>query len=153
MLAAPRTAILRLIFAGLAAAGLSGCGGGVVPPARPSAVPPAPRARATARAPARSAARPPAPAVARPPARLSLPGLESVVGASAAALVRDFGQPRLDIHEGDARKLQFAGGACVLDIYLYPPPRGGEPRADYVDARLPDGRDADRAGCVAALRR
>jgi hypothetical protein len=62
-----------------------------------------------------------------------------------------FGRPDLDIQEGDARKLQFASSICVLDAYLYPPTRGGEPVVTHVDARLPDGRDVDRASCVAAL--
>jgi hypothetical protein len=61
------------------------------------------------------------------------------------------GQPGLDIHEGRARKLQFLGPICVLDAYLYPPPNGAEPVVTHVDARLPDGRDMDRASCVAAL--
>lgn len=82
-----------------------------------------------------------------------LPGLEGVIGADASALIDQFGKPRLDVHEGDARKLQFSGAPCVLDIYLYPPDKGGEPRATYVDARRSsDGRDVDRAACIAALR-
>ena len=84
---------------------------------------------------------------------LRLPGLESVIGADARTLTGEFGTPRLDVREGDARKLQFSGQACVLDIYLYPPDNGGEPRATYVDARrASDGQDVDRAACVAALR-
>ena len=47
----------------------------------------------------------------------------------AAALVRYFGQPRLDVAEGDMRKLQFAGEACVLDVFLYPLRPGAEPVA------------------------
>lgn len=83
-----------------------------------------------------------------------MPGLESVIGADASALIGQFGTPRLDVHEGDARKLQFSGAACVLDIYLYPPDKGGTPRATYVAARrASDGLDVDRAACVAALRR
>ena len=85
---------------------------------------------------------------------LALPGLEGVIGASAGGLTRAFGQPRLDVIEGDARKLQFSSSACVLDVYLYPPRGGAEPVATYVDARrATDGRDVDRAACVAALRR
>jgi hypothetical protein len=76
-----------------------------------------------------------------------------VIGARSADLSRLFGPPRLDVVEGDARKLQFVGPACVLDVYLYPPDRG-EVRATYVDARRStDARDVDRAACVAALRR
>jgi hypothetical protein len=78
-------------------------------------------------------------------------GLEGVMGRPAAALTGQFGTPELDVREGDARKLQFTGAACVLDAYLYPPAAGGEPIVTHLDARLPDGRDIDRASCVAAL--
>ena len=78
-------------------------------------------------------------------------GLESVLGRTAATLQSQFGRPDLDIREGPARKLQFTAPACVLDAYLYPPAAGGEPIVTHVDARLPDGRDFDRASCVAAL--
>ena len=90
------------------------------------------------------------PLTARP---LALPGLEGLIGAGPAELGRQFGKPRLDVIEGDARKLQFIGAACVLDIYLYPAAPGREPVATYVDARrASDGQDVDRAACVAALR-
>lgn len=82
------------------------------------------------------------------------PGLEGVVGVDAKALSRLFGPPRLDVVEGDARKLQFIGTACLLDVYLYPSSRSREPLATYVDARrASDGRDVDKGACVAALRR
>ena len=84
----------------------------------------------------------------------ALPGLEGVIGAGQAELIRQFGAARLDVWEGDARKLQFVGTACVLDVYLYPPEKGREPEATYVDARrASDGQDVDRAGCVAALKK
>lgn len=107
---------------------------------------------------------PPAPKLVRPapPAAIQtqrprphiqvLPGLEGVIGADAEALTRQFGAPRLDVREGDARKLQWSGIPCVLDAYLYPPDAGGRPVATFVDARRGDGRDVDRAACVAALR-
>lgn len=90
-----------------------------------------------------------------PPAKFqTIPGLEGVIGASRSQLVGRFGTPRLDVWEGDARKLQFTANACVLDIYLYPTPTSREPLATYVDARRSsDGQDVDRAACVAALRR
>jgi hypothetical protein len=78
-------------------------------------------------------------------------GLESVLGRTARLLETQFGRPDLDIREGPARKLQFSAPACVLDAYLYPPAAGGEPIVTHVDARLPDGRDFDRASCVAAI--
>jgi hypothetical protein len=77
----------------------------------------------------------------------------SVVGADAEALIRQFGPPRLDIHDGDARKLQWSGTACILDAYLYPPAQGGQATATFVDARRGDGRDVDRTACITALRK
>ncbi len=72
----------------------------------------------------------------------------------AASLLTQFGNPRLDVREGDMRKLQFAGEACVLDVYLYPLAPQGEPVATHLEARrASDGQDVDRAACVAALRR
>jgi hypothetical protein len=78
-------------------------------------------------------------------------GLETVVGRTAGYLEAELGTPDLDIREGAARKLQFSSPACVLDAYLYPPQGRGEPIVTWIDARLPDGRDANRVSCVAAL--
>ncbi len=121
----------RIIAIGLATLTLSACvgSGGVVPPAQRSQPP-----------------------VARQNPMTNIVGLEQVMGQDERGLVRLFGDPRLDIREGDARKLQFTGDACVLDTYLYPE-GSREPVVTYVDARTPDGRTADRASCVAALRR
>jgi hypothetical protein len=100
---------------------------------------------------ARPLPRPAQPAQPVQPRGFSLAGLENVMGRSARALEAEFGRPALDTVEGNARKLQYVGSACVLDVYLYPPRGGGEPVVTYVDARLPDGRDVDRASCAAAL--
>lgn len=78
-------------------------------------------------------------------------GLEAVMGRSASVITGQLGAPALDVREGDARKLQFAGPVCVLDAYLYPPAARGDPIVTYVDARRPDGSDFDRASCLAAL--
>ena len=137
---------MKVAVIALGALLLAGCAT-TAPPAQPA--PAGAKATKTAAAPTR--ARP-----SRKPSRaavpLALPGLESVIGSSAAALTRMFGNPRLDIVEGDARKLQFSGLPCVLDAYLYPPAPGREPETTYIDARRPDGADTDRAGCVTALR-
>ncbi|MET1112754.1 MAG: hypothetical protein ABWX67_14640 [Allosphingosinicella sp.] len=99
----------------------------------------------------------PAPAATRAPPQRVVPynstGLENVVGRTARMLEAQFGKPSLDVREGPARKLQFAGPACVLDAYLYPPKGGGEPIVTHIDARLRDGRDLDPASCVVALGR
>ena len=88
------------------------------------------------------------------PTIMRMPGLESVIGADARRLGELFGPARLTVPEGDAVKLQFAGTACVLDVFLYPLRRGGQPAATHVEARrASDGHDVDRAACVAALRR
>lgn len=89
----------------------------------------------------------------RNPVIQTVPGIEGVIGSTSAELARQFGTARLDVWEGDARKMQFSGNACVLDVYLYPTEPGREPQATYIDARNPnDGADVDRAGCVNALR-
>jgi len=89
-----------------------------------------------------------------PPQVMALPGIEGVIGATNGELLRQFGPARLDVWEGDARKLQYGGTACVLDVFLYPPATGREPQATYVEARrASDGQEVDRAACIAALRR
>lgn len=102
----------------------------------------------------RTPVRTPAPTPPRRAQVQAAPGLEGVIGASPDDLIADFGPARLDVWEGDARKLQFSGQPCVLDIYLYPPAPGREPQATYVEARrTSDGQDVDRPACIAALRR
>jgi len=130
----------KLGFVLIAPLALAACASPPQSPSRPTRLPP----------PVRLVPRP-----APPPARIySAPGLEGVIGMTGAELARQFGPPRLDIIEGDARKLQFAGGPCVLDVYLYPPKAGGDPRSTYVEARrATDAQEVDRAACVVALRR
>lgn len=129
---------------------LAACSTTVVPPSTPPAAPP-PQVQQVP--PARPAP-PPVSTRFRQPQILQEPGLDDVIGEHAPALVRLFGEPRLDAREGDVRKLQFAGEACVLDVFLYPIREHGEPEATWVDARRrSDGLEVDRAACVAALRR
>lgn len=123
-------------------------------PARPhqqSGRPPAPPPGISAIPPTRPDS--PLPTGFRAPQVLRVPGLEGVLGQDAATLARLMGTPRLDVAEGDMRKLQFAGQACVLDIYLYPLRPAGELVATYLEARrASDGLDVDRRACVDALR-
>lgn len=105
---------------------LAGCGGA---PVRPVVAPPPPSR----------------------PATIPLAGLERVMGQTAKSLTAMFGKPDQDVREASGRKLQFGSGVCVLDTYLYSRRTGQEPVVTYVDARQPDGSDADRVACVAAL--
>jgi hypothetical protein len=119
------------IRAGLAAGAgfmlLAGCA-----TAPPTAAPaPAPRPRATVVNPA---------------------GLERVLGRDADAVIAVLGAPDQDQREDRGRRLQFAGPACVLDVYFYPKGNGAAV-ATWIDARTPAGTDFDRASCVAALSR
>jgi hypothetical protein len=92
--------------------------------------------------------------VVRVPQIMAPQGLEGVIGMGAAALTQRFGAPRIDLAEGDARKLQFAGTSCVLDIYLYPPRIGVDPTAAHVEARLRKGGAAvDQGTCIREVER
>lgn len=121
----------------LFALALGGCASGSAPrPARP----------ATASAPRST--------IVVVPQVMASAGLEGVIGSSAAAIARRFGEPRIDLAEGDARKLQFAGATCVLDIYLYPVAAAAEPTATHVEARLRKGGGAvDAGGCIREVER
>ena len=123
-----------------------------VPPARGPPRPPVIRPPASGVPPTRPVT-PPATQF-RSPHVQQVPGLEGVLEQDAASLLRRFGPARLDVREGDARKLQFTGEACVLDVFLYPLRPGGEPVATYVEARrASDGQAVDRAACAQALAR
>lgn len=135
----------RIILTATLVALLSACGEGSSPPPRRVVSAPPPVRAPLVQQPVR---RPPL-----APVRV-LPGLEGVIGATSGDLVRQFGTARLDVYEGEARKLQFSGTACVLDIYLYPTAAGREPQARHTEARrASDGRDVDRASCIASLRK
>lgn len=115
----------------LAATGLSGCGPVIPPTPRPTFTP------ATSR---------PAPAM---PEQKDSTG---VIGSEARALVRMLGEPRLDIRDPAARKLQFSNGRCILDAYLYPSHTRREPVVAYADARTMDGTTMDVTACINQLK-
>ncbi|HSX55373.1 MAG TPA: hypothetical protein VLG14_08755 [Sphingomonas sp.] len=98
----------------------------------------------------------PPPVVRAAPIPVPQPGmsaLTTVIGASANALISQFGRPQLDVSEGSARKLQFAGPICVLDAYLYPPKAGrGDATVTFAETRQRDGKPIDQSSCAAALR-
>ena len=118
----------RLIAVAALAATLGGCAGTAVP------------------RPAQPAARPAPPSTAP-----RITQNNRLIGHNANAALSQFGKPRLDIKEGMGRKLQFAGPPCILDVYYYAPRQGTDPVATHVDARTPDGRDANVESCINAL--
>lgn len=131
----------------LAACATSQPHGGPAPQPAPAPSPVRPR-------PVPSEAPPPPVAGFRMPEIMRGPGLDGVVRESATSLLRQFGAPRLDVAEGDMRKLQFAGEACVLDIYLYPLRPEAEPVSTWLEARrASDGAEVDLLACMQALRR
>ncbi len=93
----------------------------------------------------------PAAVVIQPAAR---PLGGSLIGMDVQDLGRRFGQPVFQVQEGPGTKLQWAGGGCVLDVFLYPPEGGaGSARVTYADARRPSGVDIDVASCLALMER
>jgi hypothetical protein len=96
---------------------------------------------------------PPGRAAPVPVPQPGMAALTTVMGASANALIAQFGRPLLDVTEGSARKLQFGGPICVLDAYLYPPKSGrGDPVVTFAETRQRDGAPIDQASCAAAIR-
>ena len=90
----------------------------------------------------------------RTPEVMSARGTDGVIGSDASALTRRFGTPRIDLTEGDARKLQFASVSCVLDIFLYPLEAGRAPVATHIAARARQGgAAADSAYCINEVER
>jgi hypothetical protein len=72
-----------------------------------------------------------------------------VVGMTTSELVGHFGNPALQVREGTSLKLQFRGGNCVLDAYLYP--QNNVLRVTHVDTRTLSGVDYDQAACISSL--
>lgn len=93
----------------------------------------------------------PAPPIPVPQTALAA-GVDRVQGQTAPRLIAQFGQPQIDVQEGQARKLQFTGAICVLDAYLYPQGRG-EAVVTHIDTRQRNGTPIDQASCVVALAR
>jgi hypothetical protein len=78
-------------------------------------------------------------------------GLERVLGQDARGLTALFGTADQIVREEGAVRMQFRSPICVLDAYLYTSATNKIPTVTYVDTRQMDGRDIDRASCVAAL--
>ena len=78
----------------------------------------------------------------------------NLIGMDVHDLGQRFGQPVFQVQEGPGTKLQWAGGGCVLDVFLYPPESGsGSARVTYADARRPSGVDIDVSSCLRLMGR
>ena len=142
---------MRLAVPVFAAMLLSAC---ATAPSGTQTAPPPPRPPAQSQSVPPSAPPPPPVEGFRMPEIMQGPGLSGVIREGANSLVAQFGQPRLDVAEGDMRKLQFASGACVMDIFLYPLRPDAEPVATWIETRrASDGAEVDRLACMQALRR
>ncbi|MEL6530565.1 MAG: hypothetical protein AAGK01_00040 [Pseudomonadota bacterium] len=136
--------MLRFGLVGVAALLVSACAGGSsTTSTRSASSTPRPTVSTT-----------PSPEAFRPPRVMRERGLDGVIGAGAASLTARFGAARIDLAEGDARKLQFASKRCVLNVFLYPLEAGSEPVATHVDARLrAGGAETDRSRCISEIER
>ena len=75
-----------------------------------------------------------------------------IIGLTAEELVQRFGNPALQIREGNSWKLQFRSGLCVLDAYLYPGTNGQTPyKVTYVDTRTPSLGAIDQTACISSF--
>jgi hypothetical protein len=143
----------RILAAAFATTALAACVSAPVRVVPTQQVPPSARPPTAQQVPPSVALPPPAAGFVMPEIMRER-GLEGVIREDSASLQRRFGAPRLATVEGDMRKLQFGGEACVLDIFLYPLAPGAEPVATWVEARRrSDGAEVDRSACVAALGR
>ena len=87
---------------------------------------------------------------APPPAPVNARG--HLIGLTAEELVQRFGNPALQIREGNSWKLQFRSGLCVLDAYLYPNGSGQGPyRVTYVETRTPSLGTIDQMSCISSF--
>ena len=125
---------MRVLLPIAGALTLSACGDVIPPPPKAVFTPATPRPSQSAPAPSADQA------------------TSGIIGTDARALVRLLGEPRLDIRDPEARKLQFSNGRCVLDAYLYAQRSRREAVVSYAEARTVDGTTMDVTACINQLR-
>ncbi len=74
-----------------------------------------------------------------------------LIGLTAPAVHDALGNPQRIRREAGAQIWQYAGLACVLDVFLYEEARGSA--VVHVEARDLDGRQADPGRCMGSLDR
>ncbi|MCM8558349.1 hypothetical protein [Sphingomicrobium sediminis] len=97
-----------------------------------------------------SQVRPAFPQTSAPPPAPTVQAFGPLIGSSAATLAARFGEPALRIAEGNSLMLQYKGGNCVLDAYLYPGTSGAM-QVTHIDTRDTSGLPAQSAGCIRAI--
>lgn len=73
-----------------------------------------------------------------------------LIGLTGNELVSRFGNPTLQIREGNSFKIQFRGQLCVLDAFLYPA-AGAQYRVTHVETRSRAGTATNQADCIRTL--
>lgn len=73
-----------------------------------------------------------------------------LIGLTGNELVSRFGNPTLQIREGNSFKIQFRGQLCVLDAFLYPS-TGAQFRVTHVETRSRAGTATNQADCIRTL--
>jgi hypothetical protein len=73
-----------------------------------------------------------------------------LIGLTGNELVSRFGNPALQVREGNSFKIQFRGSLCVLDAFLYPA-AGAQYRVTHVETRSRAGTATNQADCIRAL--
>lgn len=98
--------------------------------------------------------------VSEPAIRLPLPApgpqyaLDDLLALTAQGLRALLGEPGLLRREGNGQMWRYAGGECVLFLFLYPVNANGSGPAQVTHAEIgarQAGLDPDRAGCIDAL--
>ena len=75
----------------------------------------------------------------------------NLIGRDPGEVTALLGTPALDRSEGPGRQLQFANGACVLDVFFYPDRKSGKVAATYLEARTRAGQAFETRACVDSL--
>lgn len=75
------------------------------------------------------------------------PSPQSLVGKSPAAIERALGTPAFEGRDGDARIWRYSVETCNLLVIFYEND-AGEPKSAYLDARKPQGGEAQMGACL-----
>ena len=92
-------------------------------------------------------------AVIRPPAPPKKLAADDLVGLRGAELQGLFGSPVQLRREPPGEIWQFAGGRCVLLVFLYPASGNNEPRVQHAETMRRGNGGVNEPECLESLRR